>query len=92
VHQTSRAFFHFLRVFVTLTAALLLGQICRAQGTTASPGEPPVALFGAVPLDPTGVSGDAAVQVATPSGADTPPPSKRGEFIVAPIPIINPTL
>ena len=63
-------------------------QVC-AQ--TAVP-DPPVSLYGIVPGDASTVSGASVVEQAGPAAINTPAGSKRGEFVIAPLPIVNPTL
>jgi hypothetical protein len=55
------------------------------------PSNPPVRLYGAVPIDPT-VPGASSPTGLVPDGATQPPDNKRGELVLAPLPMINPTL
>ena len=60
--------------------------------TAAQPAESPVSLYGMVPGDPAGVSSDAAIQQVRPAAVDTEYKPTRGEFVIAPMPMVNPTL
>jgi Omp85 superfamily domain len=51
-----------------------------------------VSLYGVVPRETSGVEGTAATDQATPAAVDRKAPAKRGEFVAAPLPMINPTL
>src|SRR5262249_29931967 len=62
-----------------------------AQAAAAA-SEPPVSLYGVVPNDPSTVAGAAAVEQARPAAIDTTHDVPRGEFVVAPLPMVNPTL
>ncbi len=62
-----------------------------AGAQTASPPSPPVSVYGAVPGDPTSVSASSAAEQPQPAAVETAQP-KRGEFVFAPMPMVNPTL
>ena len=70
--------------------AVVLTSFVHAQ-TPATASHVPVSLYGAVPHDP-GVNGMSSTELATPDATDSSEDVKRGEFVVAPIPIVNPTL
>src|SRR6185436_7102840 len=72
---------------VAACAAPAAGQ----QSSTPS-SEPPVSLFGVVPGEPSSVHGPSAVAQGAPSAVDRGHEEKRGEFVFAPMPMINPTL
>jgi hypothetical protein len=63
-----------------------------AQSSPTPSGEPPAWLFGAVPGEPSSVDGAAAADETAPSAVADPAGGKRGEFLLAPVPIVNPTL
>lgn len=76
-----------------VVAALLLslaGGAARGQ-TPAPPSSEPVNVYGVVVPEPSSVSGAPIVEDTKP---DTSPAAadKRGEFVLAPIPMVNPTL
>jgi hypothetical protein len=71
-------------------AAVVLTPLAHAQ-TPAATSQAPVSLYGAVPHDPS-VDGMSSTELATPEAADSAEEVKRGEFVIAPIPIVNPTL
>ncbi len=56
------------------------------------PAEPRVSLYGMVPADPTSVGSDTGVQQVRPAAVDHTAKPKRGEFVVAPMPMVNPTI
>ena len=77
-----------LAIVSGLTVALATGAAAQspASGTAVSP-------YGMVTGDTSGVEGIAAVDQATPVATDpAADPLKRGEFVVAPMPMVNPTL
>lgn len=49
-------------------------------------------MYGVVPRDPTAVKGSSSAEHAAPAAVDAQDPKKRAEFVLAPIPIINPTI
>ena len=52
----------------------------------------PVSLYGVVPGDPTGAQGVSSAEQAIPTAVDPTQKTKRAELVIAPIPIINPTI
>ena len=77
-----------LAIVSGLTVALATGAAAQspASGTAVSP-------YGMVTGDTSGVEGIATVDQATPVATDpAADPLKRGEFVVAPMPMVNPTL
>jgi hypothetical protein len=68
---------------------LRLAPGAAAQSSAPGPG---VTLYGVVTGDPSGVEGIAAAEQATPVAVDPADRQKRGEFVVAPLPMVNPTL
>jgi hypothetical protein len=50
-----------------------------------------VKLYGVVPADASGVQGAAASDLTGPAAGDAAH-AKRGEFLIAPLPMVNPTL
>ena len=54
--------------------------------------ESPISLYGIVPGDTTSVAGASAVEQARPAAVETTDKARRGEFVIAPLPIVNPTL
>jgi hypothetical protein len=75
-----------------LIVALIPGSLEAAAQTTPPPPKSPVRLYGAVALDPAGAG------AATPAGLEVnavdpqAASTKRGELVLAPLPMINPTL
>jgi len=76
-----------LAIALMLTVALAASAAAQApaSGTGISP-------YGLVTGDTSGVERLAAVDQATPGAVDPAATLKRGEFIVAPLPMVNPTL
>ena len=72
---------------IALALTVGLATSAAAQSPASSPGVTP---FGMVTGDTGGVEGIAAADQAAPVA--TADPLKRGEFVVAPMPIVNPTL
>src|SRR6187401_2646046 len=72
---------------IALALTVGLATSAAAQAPASSPGVTP---FGMVTGDTGGVEGIAAADQAAPVA--TADPLKRGEFVVAPMPIVNPTL
>lgn len=64
-----------------------------ASASAQSPGsEPPLSLYGVGAPDATDVTGAASAEQAAPSAVSQPRQNKRGEFVLAPMPMVNPTL
>jgi len=76
----------------TLAIAGALTFRLATAAAAQSPASGPVTLYGVVTGDTSGVEGLAAADQATPAAVDPADSLKRGEFVVAPIPMINPTL
>ena len=77
---------------LVLTAVLSLpaASVVSAQ-SSVGPAEPPVNLYGVVPPDASGVQGAAASDLTGPAAGGAIH-AKRGEFLIAPLPMVNPTL
>jgi len=76
-----------LAIALVLTVALAASAAAQASasGTGISP-------YGLVTGDTSGVEGLAAAEQTTPAAIDPAVTLKRGEFVVAPLPMVNPTL
>ena len=75
---------------LVLTAILILPVSVSAQ-SSVGPTESPVSLYGVVPPDASGVQGAPASDLTGPAAGDATD-AKRGEFLIAPLPMVNPTL
>ena len=71
-------------------AGVVLTTLVCAQAPAAAP-DRPVSLYGVVPRE-AGIDGIASAELATPETIDTADEVKRSEFVIAPIPIVNPTI
>jgi len=78
-----------IRVIVLILAAAGLAWPARAQPTS---GSPPVSLFTVAPADPASVDSTSPVQQAAATEVDKAAAQKRGEFVLAPMPLVNPTI
>ena len=76
-----------LAIALALTAGLVANAA--AQAPVSSTGVTP---FGMVTGDTSGVEGIAAADQTTSVSTEPANPLKRGEFVVAPMPMVNPTL
>ena len=76
---------------LVIAGALTLRLATAAMAQSPTSGAE-VTLFGVVTGDPSGVEGIAAADQATPVAVDRADTLKRGEFVVAPMPMVNPTL
>lgn len=57
-----------------------------------SSSEPPVSFYGVVPGDTTGVQGLSSTDQGVPAAVDAAKIPKRTELVIAPLPMVNPTL
>jgi hypothetical protein len=76
---------------VTIGLAVSLSDRVSAQSATATPTSQ-LSPYGLVTVDPTQVSGAASAEQAAPAAVNPQPSAKRGEFVFAPLPVVNPTL
>jgi Omp85 superfamily domain len=74
-----------------VTLLFTIGHAAGAFGQGAAPATSPLSPYGVVTRDP-GVAGDGAVEQAAPAAVDSTHRPKRGEFVFAPMPMVNPTL
>ena len=74
---------------IALALTVGLATSAAAQAPASSPGVTP---FGMVTGDSGGVDGIAGADQGTPAAVNSGDPVKRGEFVVAPMPMVNPTL
>lgn len=80
-----------VRLVFTSVMAVMAATWSSAQTNEPSQ-EPPVSIYGVVPSDSGSVSGAAAVEHVRPAAVDRTDKPKRGEFVIAPMPMVNPTL
>jgi Omp85 superfamily domain len=82
-----------MRRTLSCAVALSLAAGPSAFAQSSSTSAPPVTLYGVTSGDPTGVIGVSSAEQAIPTVAEqTTEAPKRTELVLAPIPIINPTL
>jgi hypothetical protein len=74
---------------VVLTAGLAPAASAQATATEAPI---PVSFYGMVPREAAGIEGLSGAQQVAPAAVAGSPDAKRGEFVIAPLPMINPTL
>ena len=75
---------------LVLIAILSLPAASVSAQSSVGPAESPVSLYAVVPPDASGVQGAAASDLTGPAGDAIH--AKRGEFLIAPLPMVNPTL
>lgn len=80
-----------LQIVVSLVLVSAMAAT-RVSAQTTEPRETPVSLYGVVPSDSASVSGATAVEHTRPAAVDRTEKAKRGEFVIAPMPMVNPTL
>jgi len=77
-----------LAVCVLLSGLPTSTLLAQSAGTASSP----VSLYGVVPGDPAAIAGNGSTQQVEPAAVDAAQTAKRTEFVVAPMPMVNPTL
>ena len=79
---------------LTVQLALLFAVPFAAPVAAQSPtsGESPVTPYGIVSGEPSGVNGASAADQVTPAAVAPGRRSGRGEFVIAPMPMVNPTI
>jgi Omp85 superfamily domain len=77
---------------VLLTIVFITAFVPNTLGQTPTTASSPVSVYGAVTSDPTAVAGLSSAEQAIPTAVDPRQKLKRAELVVAPIPIINPTI
>jgi surface antigen Omp85-like protein len=74
-------------------ALAYMAVFCAVAASSAFAQTPsPVSVYGVVPGDPTGAQGVSSIEQAVPTAVDPTETPKRAELVIAPIPIINPTI
>lgn len=84
--------FHPGRRTIGVVGLLFAGLSSTTQAQTPATDPPPVSLYGVVTQEPTGVEASSAAQHAGHAAVDSKPKARRGEFVFAPMPMVNPTL
>src|SRR5688572_3431884 len=79
---------------VLASAVALTGSLAPAASaqTAAAESPVPVSVYGMVPREGTGIGGLSAAEQAAPAAVVRRQGAKRGEFVIAPLPMVNPTL
>lgn len=84
--------FHRVRRAISVAVLQVSALASATQAQTPATDPPPVSLYGVVTEEPTGVEGVSAAQHARQATVDSTPKARRGEFVFAPMPMVNPTL